>query len=149
MQLLEVLILISFVWLIILTGLGIYIFVHFRRLSKGVSTGNLISVIDNLIDIEQENSKSIGSINEEIDDIHKKSLLHIQKFGLIKFNPFQELGGDHSFSLALLDGNDNGIILTGLHSRERTRIYSKNIEKGKSKIELSKEETKAINKALK
>jgi hypothetical protein len=67
--------------------------------------------------------------------------------GLIRFNPFNEIGGDHSFSLAILDGGDNGIIITGLHTRDRTRIYAKQVNKGKSDLELSTEEQKALLKA--
>lgn len=149
MQLIQIFMVVIFAWLLILTVAAAYIIIHFRRLSKGVGTGNLITVIDKLIDIEEDNSESIVNVGKRIDKIEEDSLLHIQKVGLVKFNPFQELGGDHSFSLALLDGKDNGFVVTGLHSRDRTRIYSKIIEKGKSGLELSKEEKRAVKQALK
>ena len=63
---------------------------------------------------------------------------------MVRFNPFSEMGGDHSFSVALLDGHDTGIIITGLHTRERTRVYIKPVNKGKSEYDLSKEELKAL-----
>jgi hypothetical protein len=57
------------------------------------------------------------------------------------------MGGDHSFSLALLDAHLTGFIITGLHTRERTRVYIKKIEEGKCKQDLSKEEREALKKA--
>ncbi len=67
---------------------------------------------------------------------------------MTKFNPFNESGGDHSFSLALLDGEKNGIIITSLHTRERTRMYVKEIFGGKSKSELSSEELESLRQCL-
>ena len=72
---------------------------------------------------------------------------HVQKIGLIRFNPFKELGGDHSFCLAILNGEDSGVVVTGLHTRDRTRVYMKSIKKGKSEYELSSEEKKALESA--
>lgn len=95
------------------------------------------------------NSKDIKSIKSEIELIKLDSKSNIQKIGLVKFNPFNETGGDHSFSLALLDGNKNGIIITSLHTRERTRLYLKDVLHGKTKIELSKEEQNALKLSLK
>jgi len=66
---------------------------------------------------------------------------------LVRFNPFSEMGGDHSFSLALLDAHLTGFIVTGLHTRERTRVYIKKIDGGKCKQDLSKEEREALKKA--
>lgn len=95
------------------------------------------------------NSKDIKNIKSEIELIKSDSKSNIQKIGLVKFNPFNETGGDHSFSLTLLDGNKNGIIITSLHTRERTRLYLKDVFEGKTKIELSKEEQKALKLSLK
>lgn len=64
----------------------------------------------------------------------------IQKVGILRFNPFGDVGGDQSFSIALLDSKNNGILITSLFSREGTRVYSKKIKEGKSKYFLSKEE---------
>lgn len=90
------------------------------------------------------NTKEIKNLWSEILNIKDISRLNIQRVGLIKFNPFNETGGDHSFSLALLDGNKNGIIITSLHTRERTRLYLKEVFSGKVKIKLSEEEQKVL-----
>ena len=109
----------------------------------------MISNLKSVLQKEVENSKTIIELGKYLEKLEKDSRSHIQKVGFLRFNPFQELGGDHSFSAALLDNNDTGIIITGLHSRERTRVYVKEIKKGKSQIELSKEERRSLQIAQK
>ena len=136
-------------WSLILSAFFVWEFKLFRKLSKSVKKGNLISVLDKVFEVEEKNTKSIVSIEKQIRGIVEEGQLHVKKIGLVRFNPFEELGGDHSFTLALLDGNENGFVLTGLHTRERTRVYIKPVKRGKSKYDLSKEEDKALKKALK
>lgn len=137
------------IWLFVLSIIVFSIFNKFRKLTREVKKGNLIRVLDKVIKTEAKNTKDIKELTQNLDSLEEEVTLHVQKIGLIRFNPFDELGGDHSFSLALLDGVDTGVILTGLHTRERTRIYIKYIKKGKSEYELSKEEEKALTKARK
>lgn len=78
------------------------------------------------------------------------SQYHLQKVGLVRFNPFAETGGDQSFCLALLDGEDSGLVISSLHSRETTRIYAKPVRKGKPVgYDFSAEEKQAVLKAKK
>lgn len=137
------------IWLVIISLFLFKIYSYFRRLSKQVKKGNLIQVIDEVIANEAKNKKDLAKLEREVNRIDQASFQHIQKVGLIRFNPFRELGGEHSFSLAMLDKNDDGFILTGLHTRERTRAYMKDIKKGKSRYQLSKEEKRALTKAQK
>ncbi|MEK7100308.1 MAG: DUF4446 family protein [Patescibacteria group bacterium] len=95
------------------------------------------------------NTSEIVHLKSEILRIKGMSHNYVQRVGLIKFNPFNESGGDHSFSLALLDGNKNGIIITSLHTRERTRLYLKEVFSGKVKVKLSEEEEKALKLSIK
>ncbi len=78
----------------------------------------------------------------------KDSLENYSKLGILKYNPYNDTGGDQSFSLALLNGKMDGVVITSLHSRSTTRIYLKNIIKGRSELELSKEEAKVLKEAL-
>ena len=128
--------------------LSLYIFIFFKKLSKGVGKEDLIKILKNVLEIEKTNSDDISNIRKAIDMIEKKSTYHIQKMSLVRFNPFSEMGGDHSFSLALLDAHNTGILLTGLHTRERTRVYIKKVDAGKCRQDLSKEEKEALAKAL-
>lgn len=69
---------------------------------------------------------------------------------LVRFNPFEELGGDQSFILVLLDSHLNGVVITSLHAKETTRLYAKPIKDGQAfNVVLSKEEKIALAKAIK
>jgi len=150
MQSLTIYIVIGFgVWLLILSSLTIWIILFFKKLSSKVGVNDLISVLKKVFEQESLNSKSVKGLKNEILRIDNDMLSHIQSMGLVKFNPFEEMGGDHSFSLALIDGKMSGFVLTGLHTRERTRIYIKRIRNSKSEHELSKEEEKALRLAIK
>ena len=137
------------VWLLILTIVLIWLFSFFRRLSRVAKTDDIKKFLDKIIEKEAGDADDISKIKKAINQINREGIGHVQKLGLIRFNPFNEIGGDHSFSLAILDGADNGIIVTGLHSRDRTRIYAKQVNHGKSDLELSDEEKKALLKAQK
>jgi len=70
-----------------------------------------------------------------------------QRVGLVRYNPFEETGGNQSFALALLDAKGDGWVLSSLHARTGTRIYAKTITAGRSDTNLSEEETAAIRQA--
>ena len=131
-------------WFLVLTGFVLWIFRFLGGLTKEVKNTNLVDVLKTVLEKEKTNTQSIKLIEKELSKQEEEGQFHIQKIGLVRFNPFSEMGGDHSFSLAILDGRDNGFILTGLHTRERTRVYAKDIKKGKCSIELSSEEKKAL-----
>lgn len=89
------------------------------------------------------------SINVEIKKIKENLLTTYQKIGIVKYDAFKEMGGKLSFVLALLDMNNNGILLNSVHSsREGCYTYIKEIIKGESFLELSEDEKLALNQAL-
>jgi hypothetical protein len=100
-------------------------------------------------------TKEIQAIDKEIQElfeisnkIHALAQRSVHKVGIIRFNPFKDIGRDQSFALALLDGKDSGLVISSLHTREGTRIYSKPIIKGESeKYTLTEEEKQAIKTA--
>ncbi|PIP23449.1 MAG: hypothetical protein COX36_03240 [Candidatus Nealsonbacteria bacterium CG23_combo_of_CG06-09_8_20_14_all_38_19] len=91
--------------------------------------------------------KDFEKLSEEFENLKKEKVFSIQKVGMIRFNPFAEVGSDQSFSVALLDGNDCGVVITSLYSREDNRIYAKPINNGQSQYVLSEEERIAIERA--
>lgn len=106
---------------------------------------NLKEILDHLKDLEQKFEK----LSQDLKIFKKEGRRFIQKVGIIRFNPFKEIGGDQSFSIALLNGNDDGIVITSLYTREGNRVYGKPIKNGKSEYPLSDEEIKAIQEAQK
>lgn len=137
------------IWLLILSVFIYKFFATYKRLTNGVEVGDIKKVLGKILDRSEENSKNIDGVVKRLYTIEENDKRHIQKIGLVRFNPFSELGGDHSFCLAILDNRDTGVVITGLHTRDRTRIYMKDVYKGKSGFELSAEEKKAIASAQK
>jgi hypothetical protein len=89
-------------------------------------------------------------INEELVKVKENLLITYQKVGVVKYDAFREMGGKLSFVLALLDKNNSGILLNSVHSsREGCYTYLKEIIKGESFLELSEDERKALELALK
>jgi len=68
--------------------------------------------------------------------------------GLVRFNPFEDTGGNQSFALALTDATGNGFVVSSLHTRTGTRVYAKAIADGRSDGALSEEETEALRRAM-
>lgn len=85
---------------------------------------------------------------QEIHEIIRRTERYYQKQGIVKYDAFQEMGGNLSFALAILDANDNGWIMNAMHSREGCYTYIKEIVKAESFIELSEEEAQALDKAI-
>jgi len=104
---------------------------------------NLDQVVGQLEGLEQK----IQKISQEIESLTKKQELAVQKVEIIRYNPFQESGGDQSFSLALLDKNNNGVVITSLYGRDANRIFAKPVKEGRSTYSLSKEENKVLERA--
>jgi len=141
--------LIGGLWLLGVSIVLFRIFALFNKLTKGVEVTDLKKVLEKILFKEEKNSEEIKGLIKRADYLEEDGKLHVQKVGLVRFNPFKELGGDHSFSLAILNNEDTGIIITSLHTRDRTRVYMKDIKKGKSNFELSADEKKALLAAQK
>jgi hypothetical protein len=136
-------------WLIGLSVFVYRVFAHYKKLGKGVKAGNLVKVLEKVFESETACKKDLEQIELEVKELRSRAMGHVQKVGLVRFNPFDEIGGDQSFCLSLLDEKDDGFVISCLHARDRTRVYAKPVVKGESEYELSKDEIKAIKEARK
>jgi len=116
-------------------------FNFFKKKKKIENIGEVLKYLDNL-------EKKTEELEKEIKDLKEKGRFHFQKMGIVRFNPFSSTGGDQSFSVALLDENNNGVVITSIYSREGNRVYAKSIKEGTSEYALSEEEKEAIKKAI-
>lgn len=133
------------VWLLGLTIFFWRMLSHYNKLTRGVNEKSLKSVLENLLKDVSMAKKDIENLKAYCDRIEKEGQFHIQKVGLLRFNPFKDTGGDQSFILSLVDGNDTGVIISGLYSRSGTRWYAKKVQNGKgTEHELSEEESRAL-----
>lgn len=141
--------LLAFFWLGALTFLLLRIMRTFKRLTGGEDR-DLKSSLDEVLSSVRESRLATEALEKEINALKVKGLESIQKVGLVRYNPFSDTGGNQSFVLALLDGNDSGFVITSLHSRESTRVFAKPVTGGKEEgFEFSKEEVQAVKEAQK
>ena len=106
---------------------------------------SLKTYIDRVEKVERKNDEIIHYC-ENLDNQVKQCM---QKIGLVRYNAFKDTGSDLSFTLAILDEKNNGVVLNGIYSRETSNIYAKPIKNGTSSYTLSKEEKEALEKAMK
>lgn len=94
--------------------------------------------------VEKQNAEIANYVKTLDEDLTRC----IQKVGIVRYNAFKDTGSDLSFTLALLDEHNDGVVLNGIYSREMSNIYAKPVENGKSSYTLSEEEKSAIDKAV-
>ncbi len=116
----------------------------FEIFKKKKKPQNLKEVLKVLEDLKIE----VKNISNELGKLKKESEFFLRKIEIIRYNPFGGVGGDQSFSIALLDDNNDGIIITSLYTKDGNRIYAKPITNGESTYSLSDEEKKVIFKAM-
>ncbi len=104
--------------------------------------------LETLLVEEKELIASVDSDVQELfeisNEIHQLGNRSLHKCSVMRFNPFKETGGNQSFAVALLDGKDNGIVLSSLHTREGTRVFAKPVKRGDSDGYPFTEEEKAV-----
>lgn len=121
----------------------------YDRFMNGNSDISLEEVLDDCISKVNgviEKNKEFGY---QISDIERRLYYCVQKIGIVRYNAFDDVGSDLSFSIALLDNNDDGVVISSLYARESSSVYAKPINSSKSKYALSAEEIKAIDIAKK
>jgi hypothetical protein len=104
----------------------------------------LVCRLDQVDDLIESNAKN----ERNIDTIFKRMQFDFQKYGLIKYDAFNEMGGKLSFSLALLNEKNDGFVLNAVHSHNGCYTYVKEIINGNSIIALAEEEQQALEQAL-
>jgi hypothetical protein len=119
-----------------------------RILSDNGSTGLDEVLAGQATRIEQLATRvdALTALQRELETATGRS---VQKVAVVRFNPFQDSGGDQSFAIALLDQRGSGVVVSSLHGRAETRIFAKQVMNGRSAHSLSDEEQQAIREALK
>ncbi len=125
-----------------------YFWSRLRKIFKGKDASDLEELLGDIAHSADTIMASQERIEQRIDGIDEALAHAVQHVGVVRFNPFDDAGGDQSFSLAFLDARDTGVVLSSLYSREGTRLYAKPIVKGKSKYRLTEEENNALAHAL-
>ena len=116
----------------------------YRKLMRGTSNKNLeemlLEKIDSMEEVKEVSQKAISEC-ERLEE-------SIQKVAIMRYKAFEDVGSDLSFSIAMLDDKNDGIILTGIYGRQESTTYAKPIDKGISRYDLSEEELYVLNEAV-
>lgn len=122
-----------------------------KKYSKFMQGKDAKSLEMDIIGLYEDNKfikASAEKNKKDIRTLYKKLESAFQKVGIVKYDAFNQMGGKLSFSLALLDENDNGFILNSVHSTDGCYSYTKEIENGQSSISLGEEEKQALDMAM-
>lgn len=121
---------------------------RYRRLMRGTNGKNIEAILNTKLDEIEESNKNCKSTVNEVNRIKEEMKNCTQKVSMIRYKAFEDVGSDLSFSIALLDGNNDGIMITGIYSRQESTTYAKPIDKGISRYDLSQEEVHVLNEAM-
>lgn len=120
----------------------------YRKMMRGVNNKNLEQALnDNLDNIEKALVKSQEAI-DECKNISEELKGCVNKVAIMRYKAFEDVGSDLSFSIAILDSYNDGVIITGIYSRHDSTTYAKPIDKGISRYDLSEEELHVLNEAI-
>ena len=121
---------------------------RYKKMMTGVDGANLermmIGCIDSIKAINNENEK-LWAETKEIKDLLQRA---VTRMAIVRFRAFEDMGGDLSYAVVMLDSNNNGVIMSSIFAREDSRSYAKPIVNGQSTYALTKEEEEALQQAL-
>ena len=136
---------------IVLTWIGVLTYQlfslkkHYNSLIKNTKKGELQAILKEILGAQHRQYDTIAQMQKLIRQIKKDVSYHFQLVGFKRFNPFDDTGGNQSFVLALLDKHKSGLVISSLHNRNITRVYTKQVYKGNTKdIKFSVEEKEVV-----
>ena len=125
-----------------------YLKKRYRKMMTGVDGANLermlIGHIDEVKQVVEENRR-IDAENQRISALLQRAITRV---GVVRFRAFDDMGSDLSYAVALLDAENNGVILSSIFGREDSRSYVKPIQAGQSSYTLTEEEQQALHQAM-
>ncbi len=119
-----------------------------ESLTRGGDESSLEDVLGSHLDRVRQVVRDVESVTARATAVERELLGTFSRVGLVRFNPFEDTGGNQSFALALLDGHGNGFVVSSLHARAGTRLYAKSVTRGASDSALSEEEGEALRQAM-
>ncbi|MDI6871651.1 MAG: DUF4446 family protein [Bacillota bacterium] len=147
---------------IALTGLLVIVAVIFLRLNarlqklirrysslmQGVNQANLEALLEQQVELTRRQEARLSEAAAALEQLKVQVRSSLQRVGLVRYNAFDGVGGNQSFSLALLDAEGNGFVLSSLFGRSESAMYCKAVEKGRPVLPCSDEEEEAICQAM-
>ncbi len=147
----EIVIIVLFVIVIVLSFCLANLYSKLKKLLLGNKTENIGDSIESM----NKSINELGIFRKELESyltlVEKRLRKSTQAIHTVRFNPFKGTGngGNQSFATAFINEDGDGVVVSSLYSREHVSIFSKPIKKGNSEYELTEEERKAIDEAVK
>jgi len=142
--------------IVCLCGLSGFLFFYYTKINKAINLffekGNIKdarAILSQEIEKNKRLEKELHAAINRIETLEGSAQISLQKMGIVRFNPFGDMGGNQSFAIAMLDQKNNGFVISSLFTKEGNRVYAKAITRGQSKHVLTVEEQDAISRAIK
>lgn len=121
---------------------------RYNKILRGTDSKNLEALLLNYLDKTEKVESKNAEVLAKYDQLNEKLMRCLQKNSIIRYKAFEDVGSDLSYSIALLDENNDGLILTGLYGRNESITYAKPVDKGISRYDLSEEEQQVLSDAM-
>jgi hypothetical protein len=119
-----------------------------ESMTRGNADQSIEGVLEAHLDQVRQAVQDVAAVSDRTAALEREVQGSFGRVGLVRFNPFEDTGGNQSFAIALLDGRGDGFVISSLHARGGTRMYAKTVARGTSDANLSGEETEALRMAL-
>ena len=119
-----------------------------ESITQGSDEQSLEAVLGSSLERVQQVIRDVDGVSARAAVLERDVKGSFSRAGLVRFNPFEDTGGNQSFALALLDGLGDGFVVSSLHARAGTRLYAKAVAAGTAESALSDEESEALRQAL-
>ncbi len=136
------------IWTIILQVQLLNIKKHYSTLLAGVDVPDLQTAWDRHLARIEQLLQATTTISEAQARLANTMKQVVQRVGFLRYNSLGDVGGEQSFVIALLDDTGTGVVIDSIHTRSGTRVYAKQIERGKASLKLSEEEEQTIQSAI-
>ncbi len=137
----------TIIFLIINMGISSSLKEKYRKLVRGTDGKQIETILFDHIEKIEDVHQRLNQFESQLDVFNNRLSFCVQKVGIIRYNAFDDTGSDLSYSIALLDDNNDGIIVTGIYGRVETVSYAKPVKNGVSNYSLSVEELQALDRA--
>ena len=120
----------------------------YKKLMRGTNNKNLEELINSKLDEIDKSKISANEALEKYELLKNKMKDCVNKVAIMRYKAFEDVGSDLSFSIAILDDHNDGVMITNIYSRHDSTTYAKPIDKGISRYDLSEEESYVLKEAI-
>ncbi|HOB19656.1 MAG TPA: DUF4446 family protein [Candidatus Atribacteria bacterium] len=119
----------------------------YKKLMRGADSKSLESMLLNHLDTVQQGMNRMAAIEDELKNQSARMKNCVQHIGIVRYNAFDNMGGDQSFSIAMLDDRGDGFVITSLYGRNTSTTFAKPVKARQSTYPLTDEEKEAIERS--